>query len=94
MVAHSIVEVPSAHQSPAVSHGMIEPHPFQDMVSQTAEGAQAANDSTALTRDNLLKFMAASMSFFSAGNNDGSLGALTPYILRTYGVGTEQVALM
>jgi hypothetical protein len=49
---------------------------------------------TALTRQNLLKVIAASISFFFAGNNDGSLGALTPYILRTYSVGTEYVALM
>lgn len=52
------------------------------------------NPDTALTRKNLLKVVAASISFFFAGNNDGSLGALTPYILRTYSVGTEYVALM
>lgn len=52
------------------------------------------NEETSLTRRNLLKVLAASVSFFFAGNNDGSLGALTPYILRTYNVGTEYVALM
>lgn len=52
------------------------------------------NPDTALTRKNLYKVIAASISFFFAGNNDGSLGALTPYILRTYSVGTEYVALM
>jgi hypothetical protein len=92
MAAQSVVEMPSAHQSPAAE--MIELQPFQNAIPQTVEGAQAANDSTALTRDNLLKVLAASMSFFFAGNNDGSLGALTPYILRTYSVGTEHVALM
>jgi hypothetical protein len=55
---------------------------------------QPANDDTSLTRKNLLRVIAASISFFFAGNNDGSLGALTPYILRTYNVGTEYVALM
>ena len=55
---------------------------------------QTANEETALTRKNLLRVVAASLSFFFAGNNDGSLGALTPYILRTYNVGTEWVALM
>lgn len=49
---------------------------------------------TALTRTNLLKVLATSLSFFFAGNNDGSLGALTPYILRTYNIGTGYVALM
>ncbi|KAF2029593.1 MFS general substrate transporter [Setomelanomma holmii] len=43
---------------------------------------------------NLLKVVATSFSFFLAGSNDGSLGALTPYILRTYHVGTEYVALI
>jgi hypothetical protein len=58
------------------------------------ERAQPANDDTSLTRKTMFKVIAASISFFFAGNNDGSLGALTPYILRTYGVGTEYVALM
>ncbi|KAJ4370136.1 hypothetical protein N0V86_008872 [Didymella sp. IMI 355093] len=34
------------------------------------------------------------MSFFFAGNNDGSLGALTPYILQTYSIGTEYIAFI
>jgi len=55
---------------------------------------QPLNEETSLTKRNMLKVLAASMSFFFAGNNDGSLGALTPYILRTYNVGTEYVALM
>jgi hypothetical protein len=55
---------------------------------------QTTNNDTALTRKNLLRVIAASITFFFAGNNDGSLGALTPYILRTYDVGTEYVALM
>lgn len=42
----------------------------------------------------VFKVLAASMGFFFAGNNDGSLGALTPYILRTYDVGTEYIALI
>ncbi|KAF1941014.1 MFS general substrate transporter [Clathrospora elynae] len=54
----------------------------------------AINEETSLTKKNLLKVIAASISFFFAGNNDGSLGALTPYILRTYNVGTEYVALI
>jgi hypothetical protein len=62
-------------------------------ITDVPEG-HATNQDTALTRQNLLKVIAASISFFFAGNNDGSLGALTPYILRTYSVGTEYVALM
>jgi hypothetical protein len=57
-------------------------------------GTQLVINEAFLTRKTLLKVIAASISFFFAGNNDGSLGALTPYILRTYNVGTEYVALM
>lgn len=51
-------------------------------------------EDVASIRTNLLKILAASMSFFFAGNNDGSLGALTPYILRTYSIGTEYIAFI
>ena len=47
-----------------------------------------------LIRSDVFKVVAASMGFFFAGNNDGSLGALTPYILRTYEVGTEYIAFI
>ena len=50
--------------------------------------------STPLIRSDVFKVVAASMGFFFAGNNDGSLGALTPYILRTYEVGTEYIAFI
>ncbi|KAI8930918.1 hypothetical protein NX059_011933 [Plenodomus lindquistii] len=52
------------------------------------------NEETGLTTQNLLKVMATAVSFFLAGSNDGSLGAVTPYILRTYHVGTEYIALI
>jgi hypothetical protein len=47
-----------------------------------------------MTRGNTIKTVVAGFSFFFAGTNDGSLGPLTPYILKTYHVGTEYVALM
>jgi hypothetical protein len=50
--------------------------------TQTATAASTiVNAETGLTKKNLLKVIAVSVSFFFAGNNDGSLGALTPYIL-------------
>jgi hypothetical protein len=78
---------------------IMESRDIELQLNQSARDADvqqdhAINQDTALTRQNLLKVIAASMSFFFAGNNDGSLGALTPYILRTYSVGTEYVALM
>jgi hypothetical protein len=72
----------------------IELQSTQDLRNADADVGEAINGGTKLTRMNLLRVIAASISFFFAGNNDGSLGALTPYILRTYSVGTEYVALM
>jgi hypothetical protein len=78
---------------------IMEPRDIELQLNHSAGDADVQRDhaisqDTALTRQNLLKVIAASISFFFAGNNDGSLGALTPYILRTYSVGTEYVALM
>src|SRR5689334_16650306 len=42
----------------------------------------------------VLQLIAAGFSYFFAGTNDGSLGAVTPYILRTYSIGTQYVAIM
>ena len=72
----------------------LELQPKQQETVAAAAGSMIINAKTGLTKKNLLKVIAASVSFFFAGNNDGSLGALTPYILRTYNVGTEYVALM
>ena len=49
---------------------------------------------TALTRQVIWKLLSAGFSFFCAGMNDGSLGPLIPYILRTYHMGTTSVAIM
>ncbi|CAG8007456.1 unnamed protein product [Penicillium salamii] len=40
------------------------------------------------------KILSAGVSFFVAGVNDGSLGSLIPYIIRTYGIGTNMVAVL
>ncbi|KAF2628337.1 MFS general substrate transporter [Macroventuria anomochaeta] len=59
-----------------------------------SDGIPSDKTQEALTKNNILKVVAASVSFFFAGNNDGSLGALTPYILRTYNVSTEYIAFI
>lgn len=41
-----------------------------------------------------LKLFSSGFSFFVAGTNDGSMGALLPYILRSYHIGTGLVALL
>ncbi|KAH7130251.1 major facilitator superfamily domain-containing protein [Dendryphion nanum] len=53
-----------------------------------------ADTSNSLTTRNVLKIAAIGFSLFFSSTNDGSLGALTPYIIRSYNVGTEYVALI
>lgn len=86
--------------APSVEHPKaledLELRPTQQTHERSARESEerASTENTSLTKSNLLRVIAASLSFFFAGNNDGSLGALTPYILRTYNVGTEYVALI
>lgn len=44
--------------------------------------------------DTLFKLASAGLSFLCAGMNDGSLGALIPYILRAYNVNTDLVSVV
>ena len=83
---------PPVTTSVSVADIELQQLPREENVTGT-EG-RSINEETGLTKRNLLKVIAASISFFFAGNNDGSLGALTPYILRTYNIGTGYVALM
>lgn len=46
-----------------------------------------------LTHPVRLKLASAALCFFNAGINDGSLGALIPYILRNYGISTGWMAI-
>ncbi|KAJ5094662.1 Major facilitator superfamily domain general substrate transporter [Penicillium angulare] len=40
------------------------------------------------------KIFSAGVSFFVAGINDGSLGSLIPYVIRSYDIGTNMVSLL
>jgi fucose permease len=42
----------------------------------------------------ILKVVSASFSFFVAGVNDGSVGAIIPYVIREYNVNTAIVSSM
>lgn len=46
------------------------------------------------SRATILKLASAGLSFFCAGMNDGSLGALVPYILRHYDINTDLVSIV
>lgn len=72
----------------------IELRAIDSTPEQANEGPELANNTSEMTKMNMLKIVAAGFSFFFAGTNDGSLGPLVPYILRTYHVGTQYIALM
>lgn len=40
------------------------------------------------------KIISAGFSFFVAGVNDGSLGSLIPYVIRSYSIDTNMVAIL
>ena len=41
-----------------------------------------------------LKLLSAGFSFFVAGTNDGSIGALIPYMIESYHIGTSLIAVL
>lgn len=47
-----------------------------------------------LTRDTIFKLASTGLSFFFSGMNDGSLGALIPYLLRSYNISTDLVSIV
>ena len=49
---------------------------------------------TPLTRGTIFKMISAGFSFFFAGCNDGSLGALIPYLLQSYHISTAFVSIV
>lgn len=48
----------------------------------------------ALTLPIITKLISASFAFFVAGTNDGSLGALIPYMLSQYNIHTGSIAIL
>jgi len=75
-------------------------HPSEDIeLVPTSRDARSVNnvEDTSLTREahdkprdwkRLFQLISCGVSFFVAGVNDGSLGALLPYIIRSYGLTT------
>lgn len=62
--------------------------------ARSPQGAVAEDETVKLTKDTYFKLLSAGFSFFFAGASDGCLGALVPYILRTYRIETDMVAVM
>jgi fucose permease len=64
--------------------------PAEDFEIQ--EGAAEPSTTQRLDRATILKLLSAGFSFFVAGVNDGSIGALIPYVIRSYGITTAVIS--
>lgn len=58
------------------------------------EGPDDATQATRLDRATYIKLMSAGFAFVVTGVNDGSLGALIPYMIREYNISTAIVSAM
>lgn len=67
----------------------ITPNTLSDLETNNADPADPP-----LTPLVKVKLASAAFAFFTAGVNDGSLGALVPYILRTYDIATGSIAIL
>lgn len=69
--------------------------PNNGAVEQQPEPTNSSEAITAVevTPQVMLKVISAAFCFFNAGVNDGSLGALIPYILRNYSISTAWMAI-
>lgn len=69
--------------------------PKQTDIEASAPTQEAPIDAVdAQSKAPIFKLVVAGFSFFCAGVNDGTLGPLIPYILKTFGIGTGDVAIM
>jgi hypothetical protein len=64
------------------------------MIELAADQGAVVNDEENAIPRMKMKLFSAAFSFFVAGTNDGSMGALLPYILREYKIGTSLVAVL
>lgn len=67
--------------------------PAQD-VEIGPPNTDSGDSATAEIPQRNLKLLSSGFSFFVAGTNDGSMGALLPYVIGNYNIGTSFVALM
>lgn len=74
----------------------------ETIVLQTRASTEATPTENEISQDSrppepkwiYAKVLSAGLSFFVAGVNDGSLGSLIPYVIRTYDIGTNMVAVL
>lgn len=76
-------------------HIKLSPLPRDAPVAASAPKPRASGDGESedgMGRAMYLKVISAGFSFFVAGVNDGSIGALIPYVIREYDISTAIVS--
>lgn len=81
---------------PAKTAGSFELHGLRDNQQAAIQNVDQEEPPAerGLTRDQMLKLIAAGFSFFVSGFSDGSMGALVPYVIRDYGLTTAIVSIV
>lgn len=99
-MALQTVSVPTAITLLSATHppppGLEDGYPMTTLPKSNTD-PEANNidpEETPLTPFLKLKLASAAFAFFTAGVNDGSLGALVPYILHTYSISTGSIAIV
>jgi hypothetical protein len=62
--------------------------------NDTLESSNTVSPADNTTLNLYLKLVSAGFAFFVAGVNDGSLGALLPYVLSSYHISSTMIALL
>jgi hypothetical protein len=84
----------SRDQSPVQGYDVPLEDTMQAMEMEDQRPATASAEEHPQASDAVLKLTSCCLSFFFAGCNDGSLGALIPYILEHYQISTGLVIVM
>ncbi|KAM0323840.1 hypothetical protein ACHAQA_008418 [Verticillium albo-atrum] len=71
-----------------------KPVSINDAPAQSQPLTPVEQEPPGLDRETKLKLMAAGVAFFVSGTNDGSIGALVPYVIRDYGLSTAVASII
>lgn len=80
--------IPLSH----IRHATTEINQTPDHTSLAGADSQEQGPGERIDRLPYLKIMSAGFSFFVAGVNDGSIGALLPYVIREFHISTAIVS--
>jgi fucose permease len=87
----TVLEPPQAYQS--VSIALTTTHEEGTLEAGLQPRPETISSEEPLNAATITKLISCAFAFFLAGVNDGSVGALIPYMLRSYGISTGSVTL-